>query len=235
MLMISSKMDPRDRKTDRVRMGGYPYEGEMRGNGGTYDDMRSYGEMGGGMSGGVESRSRDRRGREHYNNGRYAPRSTMNLPEEMEDTGDDMSGMSRRIGAYAAYRPINPIGFRGMSDSGHKAGHMDLGHAEGLETGEMDEHTAKKWVSKMRGSDGSMGEHWSMDQTSQTMRQRGMDCDPLEFYVAMNMVYSDYAQIAKNHGVNNVDFYADMAKAFLDDADAVDDKLMAYYECVVDR
>lgn len=227
MLMISSKMDPRERRSDRIRMGGGGY-------GGGYTEMRGYGDMGGVVND-MESRFRDRRGREHYNNGRYAPRGAMDDDDGGEEPDDTVTGRSRRGGAYAAYRPINPIGFRGMNESGHKVSRMDHGHAESREMDGLDEHTAKKWVSKMRGSDGSMGEHWSMDQTSQTMRQRGMDCDPLEFYVTMNMMYSDYVQIAKNHGVNSVDFYADMAKAFLDDEDAVDDKLMAYYECVVGR
>lgn len=46
-------------------------------------------------------------------------------------------------------------------------------------------------------------------------------------------VYSDYCAVAKKHGVNNVDFYADLAKAWLHDKDAVKDKAAAYYEYIV--
>lgn len=62
---------------------------------------------------------------------------------------------------------------------------------------------------------------------------KGIDCEPLQFWIAMNMIYSDYVKVAKKLGMNNVDFYACMAKAFLDDKDAQPDKLARYYEYVV--
>ena len=49
----------------------------------------------------------------------------------------------------------------------------------------------------------------------------------------MNMVYSDYSKVAKKLNVSNIDFYAEIAKAFLDDQDAAPDKLARYYEFVV--
>lgn len=62
---------------------------------------------------------------------------------------------------------------------------------------------------------------------------KGIDCEPLQFWITMNMIYSDYVKVAKKLGMNNVDFYACMAKAFLDDKDAQPDKLARYYEYVV--
>ena len=51
----------------------------------------------------------------------------------------------------------------------------------------------------------------------------------------MNMIYSDYFKTAKKHGVNTVEFFADMTDAFLDDKDAgtPEEKISAYYHCVV--
>ena len=46
-------------------------------------------------------------------------------------------------------------------------------------------------------------------------------------------MYSDYMPVAKKLGVNNMDFYTQMAKAFLDDKDALPDKLARYYEYIV--
>jgi hypothetical protein len=66
------------------------------------------------------------------------------------------------------------------------------------------------------------------------MKQKGIDCDPVEFWVAMNAMYSDYFNVAKKMNVNNVDFYTHMAKAFIDDKDAGEGKLMRYYEAVVE-
>jgi len=47
------------------------------------------------------------------------------------------------------------------------------------------------------------------------------------------MMYSDYSKPAKKFGVNTMDFYVCMAKAWLDDPDAPAGKTARYYECVV--
>ncbi len=82
--------------------------------------------------------------------------------------------------------------------------------------------------------DGTKGPHWSFEQAKQVMAQRGIECDPAEFWAALNMIYSDYVKVAKKFNVgSNIDFYVDMAKAFLDDKDAGPDKLAKYYQYVV--
>ena len=52
----------------------------------------------------------------------------------------------------------------------------------------------------------------------------------------MNMMYSDYCAVARKYGVDNADFYADMAKAFLFDPDggAPAKKVEAYYRYIVE-
>ena len=85
----------------------------------------------------------------------------------------------------------------------------------------------------MQNEDGSKGPHWSMDQVEQIMRQKNIQCDPAEFFAAVNAMFSDYSEVAQKHGVNKQDFYIDMAKAFLEDKDAVKDKAAAYYMYVV--
>ena len=67
------------------------------------------------------------------------------------------------------------------------------------------------------------------------MRSRGLHYDPAVWYAAMNMIYSDYFKTAKKHGVNTVEFFADMTDAFIDDKDAgaPEEKISAYYHCVV--
>jgi len=110
-------------------------------------------------------------------------------------------------------------------------GKLDMG-----KVGYVDKLTAPKAeeiTRKMVNEDGSKGAHWNMDQTKQVMEQRGIQCDPVEFYIAMNMMYSDYYPVAKKLNVNSVEFYADMAKAFLDDKDAGKDKLAKYFAYVV--
>lgn len=104
---------------------------------------------------------------------------------------------------------------------------------QGPEKSKMTKEMAEAWTHHMQNEDGTMGAHWTMEQVKQVMAQRGIDCDPAEFYAAINMVYSDYSNVAKELGVNNIDFYAKMAKAFLDDSDAEPNKLARYYEYVV--
>lgn len=97
----------------------------------------------------------------------------------------------------------------------------------------MTKEMAEEWTRNMDNSDGSHGAHWSFDQVKQIMAQRGIDKDPAEFYAALNMIYSDYCAVAKKYNVGgSIDYYVDMAKAFLDDEDAVPNKLTVYYECI---
>lgn len=93
---------------------------------------------------------------------------------------------------------------------------------------------AMQWADRMQNADGSTGPHWPMEQTTAVMVSKGYHYDPAVWYAAMNMVYSDYFSVAKKHGVNTVEFYADMAEAFLDDKDAGDpeEKISAYYHYV---
>lgn len=99
---------------------------------------------------------------------------------------------------------------------------------------EFDRETAMQWAERMQNADGSTGPHWTMEQTTAVMVSKGYHYDPAVWYAAMNMVYSDYFSVAKKHGVNTVEFYADMAEAFLDDKDAggPEEKISAYYHCI---
>ena len=139
---------------------------------------------------------------------------------------------------------MQPIGFRDdrmdmhggsyVGDELHGGNGRMMGHAQMMRgVGKMDRQTAEDWTRRMKNEDGTTGAHWTMEQAEQVMRQHGIQCEPAEFYAALNMLYSDFCEVFKKHGVNKIDFYADMAKAWLDDKDAVSDKLSAYYECVV--
>lgn len=91
------------------------------------------------------------------------------------------------------------------------------------------------WVASMENVDGTRGGHWTMDQTEGVREKHGFKCDPLKFYAAMNMMYSDYCKVAEKVGSNSADFYACMAKAFLDDKDAKSNKLARYYHSIAEK
>ena len=94
----------------------------------------------------------------------------------------------------------------------------------------------KEWAKNMKNSDGSSGAHWSMEDTETVRKARNInDCNPEDFWIAMNMMYSDYQGVAKKYGIDKPEFYADMARGFLTDKDSKQgrEKLEAYYEYVV--
>lgn len=94
---------------------------------------------------------------------------------------------------------------------------------------------AKKWTGSMQNADGTKGCHWTLEQTQEVAKQRNINCDPNDFWAVMNMMYSDYCQVAKRQSVDTPGFYADMAKAFLEDTDAVDGKAYLYWDCIADK
>lgn len=82
-----------------------------------------------------------------------------------------------------------------------------------------DEEHARKAVSKMENEDGSRGQHWSVEETSALANQYGIRFDSkfnkYDWYVALNMVYSDYYKVIVNMtGSNNSKYFVELAKAW---------------------
>ena len=194
-----------------------------------------------------ESRFRDRRGREHYNNGRFAPMAGGYGPYAAGYEGpfgrDERGGDEvRQIGFNANWggemRMGSDASVPRFNEMEHMPGNRAMigGYMAGAqEYPKMDERTAMEWVRSMHNQDGTKAPHWTMDQAKQLIKQKGIDIDPAEFFAIMNALYSDYDPILKKHNVSNIEFYVDMAKAWLKDEDAVTNKAMAYYECVVKK
>lgn len=98
-----------------------------------------------------------------------------------------------------------------------------------------DEHKAKEWVARMKNNDGTTGEHFKAEQTEQMRNAHCPDCDKMEFWAAMNMMYSDYCDVAKKMNIDRPDFYAHMAKAFLMDKDAGEEKMAKYMKYIAEK
>ena len=126
---------------------------------------------------------------------------------------------------------MNQIGFSAHGGAERNNLHMIRGGAshDGLE---LDEDMAYEWMENLQNEDGTKGPHWTKEQTTQVMKQKNLNLDPLEFWVALNAVYSDYCGVAKKMNVNNIDFYTHMAKAFIEDKDSQPNRLARYYEYV---
>ena len=95
---------------------------------------------------------------------------------------------------------------------------------------EFTEADAREWVSHM-----DPPGRWTMDQTSAVMRQHGYNYKPCVFFAVMNMLWSDYGKTVVKHGMDTVDFWAEMAHDFIDDHDAVDMKVGKYWRDIVGR
>ena len=165
--------------------------------------------------------------------------------------GNGGNGMEYRGGTYNAYNGQYPppmyeypesrrIGFGGNSETKGDRSEMNsrnifFGGSSSRKHsgGEITKEKAQKWTKHMKNSDGSTGAHWDFAQTKALGEKLGINVDPVEFYVAVNMMYSDYCGVAKKFGLDTADFYGHMAKAFLEDKDAAPDKLKNYFEEVV--
>ena len=94
---------------------------------------------------------------------------------------------------------------------------------------------AIKWTQHMENADGTVGPHWTMEQTTAVAESMGIQAPVVPRWawgVTMNMMYSDYYQVAVEFGLNRPEFYAALAKEFLLDKDGhgPERKLMEYYE-----
>lgn len=101
---------------------------------------------------------------------------------------------------------------------------------------------ADKWVKHMESDDpkAPRGGVFTYEDAKRLAADRDIPTegqDLIDFYAALNMVYSDYSKVAHEYGVDNDDYYADLACAFLYDRDGKrpSEKLAAYYMYVVPR
>lgn len=151
----------------------------------------------------------------------------------MDETGGRMIGFNNEYranesGSTRSYMPRNG----GCEHDAHRE--MKMGGSENLESqNRLDQRTAVEWVNKMENADGSYGEHFTMEQAERILKNKGWECDPLEFWVAMNAVWSDGAATAKKYGVDKLEYWADRAKEFLTDKDAGPGKMAKYYKYIV--
>jgi len=89
----------------------------------------------------------------------------------------------------------------------------------------------------MEDKDGVKGGAYSWHQAQQYGRNMGITGEErlLEFYAAMNAMESDFRQAGKKFGVDKPEFYACLAKLWLEDPDAVDNKAEEYYRHIVKK
>lgn len=242
-----NRRDSRGRYAPRNEMNPYDRMPERYAPAGNYENNYRMGHDGGWVVKPIEDRMGEEGIPESRRDrfGRYAPRNEG--PESwmppywenrmdggryrMNDDGDRMIGFA---GAEVMDGYRMDTAHVPKDELSNYRSQKHAGHASSKDT-PFDRKTAQEWVQKMKNADGSTGEHWTFEQTSQVMKQRGIDCDPAEFYATMNMLWSDYGSVAKKYGTDNVEFWAEMAKSFLLDKDAEGNKLALYYENIAKK
>ena len=102
---------------------------------------------------------------------------------------------------------------------------------------------ANRWLHEMENTDGTKGPHYTMPEVMHVADKLGIkfsDFSEREFYIAVNMWYSDYGHIVKKLVGDNREkelmVNADFAKAYLEDPDGADasEKLAITYHCLRD-
>lgn len=124
-----------------------------------------------------------------------------------------------------------------MHGNGGSHGDYEMGHGHSEDRGGLSYDEAEEWVRSMKNADGSKGGKWKMEELEKVLRERGIKCDILTIYAGMNALYSDLGEVCKKYGINdkNVDFWLEAAIAYwIEDDDAVEDKLAVYYDCIVE-
>lgn len=138
------------------------------------------------------------------------------------------------------YRSSRQIGFGAegrMSGDRERSEHM-MGRSEHMHPMRFDRQTAEDWVQSMENEDKAQprGGKWKPDMLKPLAQKHGIPTEGprfWEFYAMVNAMYSDYSEVAKKFGITSPDYYVCMAKAFMDDKDAEDDKVARYYEYIV--
>ena len=154
---------------------------------------------------------RDRRDSRDYEDGR-----------NYEDGYEDGYADARR-----GVKGTGPYGRRDRMD----------GHESPLRLGKED---MREWKKMLENADGTRGAHYDMSQIMSVVDKLGIKFDEFteaEFCMTVNMLYSDYCHTVKKYVPQEkaLEFYACMAKDFLDDEDGPEPwtKLMLYYHCIV--
>lgn len=85
-----------------------------------------------------------------------------------------------------------------------------------------DKDMAEEIVENMR----PLSQYWDMEATSKVRKDYGINADDCDFYIVINSLVNDYYKIIDK---TDVETYAKMANAFINDEDAVKNKVWVYY------
>ncbi|MBQ8617675.1 MAG: hypothetical protein IJ418_09185 [Clostridia bacterium] len=243
-LMLMKNGESRRREDDGGDRGGYQTRNEMQPMDYPHrmnyippygePDMRRRNYPTGEYDGGMESRRRNYP-RSGYDGDMIEDRRMGFGEQPMDNYDHEMRRRRRPDGTFMHHGgdyDSEPIRFGGMVA-------MDTPWEKGRRHGgEMTREMAEKWVEGMESADPQKprGGKWTLEQVKPLAQKMGFaEGQKLyEFWAVMNAIYSDYYEVSKKYNLhNNPEYFAEMAKAWLYDKDAVENKATVYYECIV--
>lgn len=181
---------------------------EMRGNIVPIDDYRriGFGEA--------------RRGQPRWQNGRFRRRGM-----EMEEDGP--------TDHYGQDTDRQQVQFGGMVHMTQPETYHQQAGGMRLTRGMADE-----WVESMESDSEShpKGGAFSWDMAKEWAQKVGVSTGGqkmIDFYAAINAISSDYGHVLDGYKMGTPEVYAKMAKAWIEDPDAVKNKAYMYYKCIV--
>lgn len=204
-----------------------------------------------------------RRGDRAYNEQDMARNRRDYEYDRQSDMGNGDYGDMRdmhHMGRSEMYRPVEAMGYftgyygggedyarggrrdYGDYDYGYDMrGRYDYGYDYAGDYGEkLTKDELEEWKKKLlKEVDENEKQFFTKERISQKAKQMGVemkDYSEEELVVATAMVYTDYKKTAKKYIGNNMDFYIELARDWLEDEDAAvkgGEKLAIYYDCIV--
>lgn len=85
-----------------------------------------------------------------------------------------------------------------------------------------DYNMAKEIVDNMQ----PLGEYWDIETTNKAKKDYNLDVDDYDFYIVINSLINDYNKVISK---DDAETYIKMANAFINDEDAIKDKIWVYF------
>ena len=156
----------------------------------------------------------------HYGRGQYQPVEAMGYFTGYYGGGDDYARGGRGRGRDYGY----DYGYDYAGDYGERLTKEEL----------------EEWKEKLlKEVDSNERQFFTKEQIGQKAKQLGVemkDYNEEELVVATAMVYTDYCKTAKKYIGNNMNFFIELAKDWLEDKDSAvkgGEKLAIYYDCII--
>lgn len=152
------------------------------------------------------------------------------------DSDREWDPMDNNITDMRTYRP-------GMTMGGGQHQKQQIGfHQQEEDEGCLTMQMAHKWVRSMEAADKNCksGGKWTYDEAVRLAEEHGIPTDGqemIDFYATINMMYSDYCKVARDHKVATEDYFVDLAMAYLYDPDGVEpsEKIYNHYMYLVEH